>query len=79
MWQWKHCCREIIQGVSAAARSLPSGGALQLNTYQVVKPFEVYGGPAAAAFGQPGGGMQYDLGKGRSVQSYIDDGSLKQL
>jgi hypothetical protein len=44
----------------------------------VEKPFEVYAG-AAANYGAGGGGMQYDLGKGRSVQSLIDDGTLRPL
>jgi len=49
-----------------------------LYSYQVEKTFEVFAG-TAANYGAGGGGMQYDLGKGRSVQSLIDDGSLKQL
>jgi len=63
------------QGVPAVARSLPSGAANSpVNTYQVLKPFDVYGGPAAPAFNQPGGGMQYELNS--SVQELVEQGYL---
>jgi RHS repeat-associated protein len=66
------------QGVSAAARSLPPGVAnAQLNTYQVLKPFDVYGGPTAPAFNQPGGGTQYFLD--RTVHDLIKQGYLGEV
>ena len=74
------CSGEFVspQGVSAAARSLPPGVVNSpLNAYQVLKPFEVYGGPAVPAFNQPGGGMQYDLGQ--SVDDLIKQGYLGEV
>ena len=60
------------RGTPAWARSLPYGvEARPLMTYRVLKAFEVDAGPAAPWFGQPGGGMQYDLGA-RTVQDLID-------
>jgi hypothetical protein len=49
-----------------------------LYTYEVVNPIEVDAGPAAN-YGAGGGGMQYDIGKGNSVQSLIDNGYLKEI
>jgi hypothetical protein len=64
--------------VPASARSLPPGVAnSKLHTYQVLKPFDVYGGPAAPAFNQPGGGIQYELN--RSVKDLIIEGYLKRV
>jgi hypothetical protein len=58
---------------------LPPGADLTLHTYEFTKPLIVYAGPAAPAFGQPGGGMQYDLGKGNSVQNNIDQENLREI
>lgn len=66
------------QGVPVGARSLPLGVANSLlNTYQVLKPFDVYGGSAAPAFNQQGGGMQYYLDS--SVQDLSDQGYLGKV
>ena len=46
--------------VPAWARSLsPDVASTAERVYQVTRPFTVYAGPAAAWFGQAGGGMQY--------------------
>jgi len=45
-------------GTPLEARALPAGSG-SLNSYEVLKPFEVQGGIAAPAFGQPGLGIQY--------------------
>ena len=64
------------RGTPFAARSLPAEAATRpLTTYRVVAPVQVQAGTAAPAYGQPGGGIQYDLG-GRSVQDLIKQGSL---
>jgi len=48
------------QGTPASMRSLPPGASNgTLSGYQVVKPFPVQSGTAAAWFGQVGGGIQY--------------------
>ena len=60
-----------LVGIRPGAQTKP------LNTYKVVKPFEVDAGKAAPWFGQPGGGMQYDLG--HPIQELIDSGHLKPL
>ena len=67
------------QGTPVTARSLaPSVKTRPLNAYQVVKPFGVDAGRAAPWFGQPGKGMQYDLGT-RTVQDLINSGHLRPL
>ena len=63
-------------GTPAAARSLPPGAlARPLNSYQVLQPFEAGAGRAAPWFGQPGGGLQFDLGT-KTVQDLINSGHL---
>jgi hypothetical protein len=43
-------------------RSLPIGSdKLPLRRYEIIQPLEVDAGPAASWFGQPGGGIQYNL------------------
>jgi hypothetical protein len=67
-------------GIAFEARGLPGTSSTKpLHTYQVMKSFEVYGGSAKPAYGQQGLGVQYDLGKGRSVQSLIDGGYLREI
>lgn len=64
------------KGTPAAARSLaPGTTSRSLNTYKVVKPFEANAGRAAPWFGQPGKGIQYDLGTS-TVQDLINSGHL---
>ena len=50
-------------------------GAGPLNAYQVLKPFDVQGGIAAAAFGQGGGGVQYMASQ--TVSDLIEGGFIK--
>lgn len=67
-------------GTAFGGRSLPASYATRtIHTYQVTKPFDVYAGPTAPAHGQQGLFVQYDLGKGRSVQSLVDQGLLKEV
>jgi len=66
-------------GTPAAARSLSPGVELRpLNSYQVIKPFEASGGRVAPAFGQPGLGLQFDLGQ-TTVQDLINSGHLRPM
>lgn len=65
-------------GTPFPERSLPSAAASKpLNTYEVVKPFEVHAGPAEPWFGQPGMGTQYESRV--SVQRLIDEGFLREV
>ena len=49
-------------GTSDSSLSLKPGSEVKpLYTYEVTEPITVQGGPAAAWFDQPGGGMQYKL------------------
>jgi hypothetical protein len=41
-----------------------------------MKPFDVNAGRAAPWFNEPGGGVQYDLGR-RTVQDMVDAGYLR--
>jgi RHS repeat-associated protein len=67
------------KGTPPAARSLPFGGERRpLNAYEVIKPFEVEAGRTAPWFDQPGGGIQYSLGK-RTVQDLVESGHLRPL
>jgi len=66
-------------GTPASARSLAPGTTFRpLNTYKVMKPFEVDAGRVAPWFGQPGEGIQYDLGM-RTIQDMIDGFYLDPL
>jgi len=56
------------EGLSFAARSLPPSSlngdpawSCNYHSYQVIKPFAVNAGPIAPGFGQPGGGLQFQL------------------
>ena len=63
----------------ASARSLAPGAELKpLNSFEVLKPFEVDAGRAAPWFNQPGGGLQFDLGT-RTVQDLVDAQILRPL
>lgn len=44
-----------------------------LNSYQVIRPIEVSAGRAAPWYGQPGQGIQYDLGT-QTVQDMLNSG-----
>lgn len=60
------------------ARSLPYDEArMQYTRYRVLKPLEAQGGPAAPAFGEPGGGLQYLTP--RSTADLIRQGYLEPL
>jgi hypothetical protein len=48
-----------------------------LNAYEVLRPFGVDVGPLGRWFGQPGGGLQYDLGS--SVQQLVYAGFLRAM
>jgi hypothetical protein len=47
------------------------------SVFKVLKPFEVEASMAAPWFGEPGGGMQFKLGK--SVSDLIKEGYLKKV
>jgi hypothetical protein len=60
------------------ARALPPGASeLPLHVYEVVKPLTVWSGTASSWFGQFGGGTQYYLGFGVTVQNLINLGVIK--
>ena len=63
-------------GTPLDARSLPSGAG-PLNIYEVLKPFDVQGGIAGPAFGQPGLGVQY-MGS-QPVADLIEGGFIKPV
>lgn len=66
-------------GTPAAARSLAPGVELRpLTSYEVLQPFEAGAGRAAPWFGQPGLGLQFDLGT-RTVQDLINAGALRPI
>jgi hypothetical protein len=65
-------------GTPVPMRSLAPGIELKpLNSFEVLKPFEADAGSVAPWFGQPGGGLQFDLGK-KTVQDLIETGFLRQ-
>lgn len=64
------------EGTSFEARSLPTGSG-PLNGYEVLKPFDVQGGIAAPAFGQPGLGVQYMAPQ--TVADLIEGGFIKPV
>jgi len=66
------------QGTPASALSLsPGAGTLPEQSYRVMGSIPAAAGRAAPAFGQPGGGQQYELHN--SVQSLINKGVLRRL
>ncbi len=65
-------------GTPTWARSLPYGVENRpLGTYEVIQAIEVSAGKVAGWFGQPGGGVQYELGT--SIQDLLDRGFLRAL
>lgn len=67
------------QGTPAWARALPFGAETRpLNSFEVIRPFEVNAGTAAPWFNQLGGGVQYELGK-RTVQDLVNEGYLRRI
>ncbi|MDF9826406.1 hypothetical protein M2447_000487 [Ereboglobus sp. PH5-10] len=65
------------EGTPIPMWSLAPGTEIKpLNSYEVLKPFEAGAGRTAPAFGQLGGGLQFDLGK-NTVQDLIDAGILR--
>jgi RHS repeat-associated protein len=66
------------QGTPVPMRALPPGVSDgSYNIYRVVKPFDVRAGPTAPWYGQPGGGMQYEL-PGRVVD-LLKSGHLERV
>jgi hypothetical protein len=64
------------EGTPFPMRSLPENAKTRpLNKYKVTKPIEVDAGPAAPWFGQPGGGLQFELPK--TVQELTESGHLR--
>jgi len=82
-------------GAPYGARSIPPANlntfdsryTCNYHAYEVIKPFTVEAGPAAAWFAQPGGGEQYQLDgtllpdkpTGANVKYLIDNGYLQRL
>ncbi|SRR5213594_3772292 len=68
------------QGTPPWARSLQFGAETRsLNAYEVVRPIDVNAGTVAPWFNQPGGGVQFKLGTGTTVQDLINSGHLRPL
>jgi hypothetical protein len=66
------------RGTPVPMRALPPGvGDAPYNVYRVVKPIDVQAGRSAAWFGQPGGGMQYELP--RRVADLLKSGHLERV
>ncbi len=66
------------EGTPIPARSLAPGTIDKpYNIYEVVKPIDAEAGPAAPWFGEPGGGIQYELPT--SVKDAIANGSLRRV
>lgn len=64
------------QGTPFGARALPAGSG-PYNAYQVLKPFDVQGGIAGPAFGEPGLGVQYM--SSQTVADLIEGGFIKPV
>jgi Tuberculosis necrotizing toxin len=61
-------------------RAMPGGGPpSQYTMYEVLKPLPVQSGKIAPWFGQPGGGTQYVLKEGLTVQKLIDDKIIRKI
>jgi hypothetical protein len=66
------------QGTAAGARSLPPGVEnLPLRTFEVLKPIPVQSGTVAQAFGQAGGGIQFNTPAGLEI--LLKRGILQEL
>ena len=65
-------------GTDYAARALPYDRAqMQYAQYRVLKPFDSLSGPAASAFDQAGGGLQFKTSL--STQQLVQQGYLAQI
>lgn len=66
------------QGVPAPMRSLAPGTTDKpYSVFEIVKPLDVQSGRAAPWFGQPGGGIQHELG--RSIKELLDAGIIRRV
>lgn len=66
------------QGTSYEMRALaPGTEAKPYNVYEVVKPIDALGGEIAPWFNQPGGGLQFKLGK--TIQELLDGGYIRRV
>lgn len=66
------------RGTPFALRSLPCQDQYEIDrTYEVRKPFQVEAGKTAPWFGEPGGGIQYELPA--SVQTLVTAGYLQPV
>jgi hypothetical protein len=66
------------EGVPVQSRSLAPGTADRpYSVFDVVEPVDVLAGNAAPWFGQPGGGMQYELAK--TTKELLDAGIIRRV
>lgn len=66
------------EGTPYTKRALPPGSETKpLNTYEVLKPFEVSEGEVAPWFGEEGGGTQYKFDT--SVDNLIKEGYIRKV
>jgi hypothetical protein len=65
-------------GTPYGKRSLPPGtNQKPYSVYEVIKPIDGMGGKIAPWFDEPGGGIQYELGK--SIKELLDGGYIKKV
>ena len=69
------------QGTPFEQRSLPAGhqATKEYHQYEVVKDLPVQAGKSAPWFGQPGGGTQFRLADGWTVEGLIEKGYIKEI
>ena len=66
------------EGIPYQSRALAPGTENKpYNVYEVIKPIEVHAGKIAPWFGEPGGGIQYELKL--SVKKLIEDGFIRRV
>jgi hypothetical protein len=66
------------QGVPSPKRALAPGTTDKpYSVFEVVNPLEVKAGKIAPWFNQPGGGMQYELGK--SIKELLECGAIRRV
>ncbi|MBS5988058.1 TNT domain-containing protein, partial [Clostridium sp.] len=66
------------EGIPYPSRALAPGTENKsYNVYEVIKPIEVQAGKIAPWFGEPGGGIQYELSL--SVKKLIEDGFIRRV
>jgi hypothetical protein len=66
------------QGVPSPKRALAPGTTDKpCSVFEVVNPLEVKAGKIAPWFNQPGGGMQYELGK--SIKELLECGAIRRV